>query len=495
MPYSIDDLPPALEPLRTYLKRASELQRASALVGFAVRTFALQIGMCLRDRLKPSDLQFLMDLMDELEREKAALKISPTGEEQEKATKNLAFDLYARAQAADKPDTVPTASMKWSVMEAPRVAQAYHASAVLIDCLRQFDTTLPPKLESMQVSAQKRSQLLSAQLARAMSTPPPVPPEWRPFPPALLATTKPGAAKPKPEKPKEAKEGEEKQEPKPQPVDLPSAPTAPRKPHSPPKPNSPPSAKPPSSESPPKPPTTTTATTTTTTTTKPDATDPPPTTYTVGQDCWYRDEYGRWQPSRINSAHFDDPAAPYYSIIHPLYAGTTRETEPSRLAPRYPGVQPPNTVLQPPPPQQPNTTTDNKAAPAEASNAPSSATTPAAAATATATAAKPASPPRSLFPTAYKPPPAPAPAPAPAPPPPPQQQPSPAGGGGGGAGLAASLTAPYVPPSQPNAILAGGVPPLHGTTPYPTMPPPQQQPPTARPQPPAKQPTPHRQPS
>ena len=299
-------------------------------------TLALQIGMCLRDRLKPSDLQFLMDLMDELEREKAALKISPTGEEQEKATKNLAFDLYANAQAADKPDTVPTASMKWSVMEAPRVAQAYHASAVLIDCLRQFDTTLPPKLESMQVSAQKRSQLLSAQLARAMSTPPPVPPEWRPFPPALLATTKPGAAKPKPEKPKEAKEGEEKQEPKPQPVDLPSAPTAPRKPHSPPKPNSPPSAKPPSSESPPKPPTTTTATTPTTTTTKPDATDPPPTTYTVGQDCWYRDEYGRWQPSRINSAHFDDPAAPYYSIIHPLYAGTTRETEPSRLAPRYP---------------------------------------------------------------------------------------------------------------------------------------------------------------
>ena len=60
--------------------------------------------------------------------------------------------------------------------------------------------------------------------------------------------------------------------------------------------------------------------------------------YKAGQDVWYRDQNGRWQASRVNSAHFDDPAAPYYSILHPLQAGTTRETVADRLAPRYPGA-------------------------------------------------------------------------------------------------------------------------------------------------------------
>ena len=94
---TLDALPAALEPMRVYLKRAAELQRASALVAYTVRTFALQIGISLRDRLRPDDMHFLNALMDELERDKLALPLSPTGEERERATQDLALDLYARA--------------------------------------------------------------------------------------------------------------------------------------------------------------------------------------------------------------------------------------------------------------------------------------------------------------------------------------------------------------------------------------------------------------
>ena len=62
-----------------------------------MRTFALQIGISLRDRLRPDDMHFLNALMDELERDKLALPLSPTGEERERATQDLALDLYARA--------------------------------------------------------------------------------------------------------------------------------------------------------------------------------------------------------------------------------------------------------------------------------------------------------------------------------------------------------------------------------------------------------------
>ena len=143
------------------------------------------------------------------------------------------------------------------------------------------------------------------------------------------------------------------------------------------------------------------------------------TTYVAGQDVWYRDEYGRWQASRVNSRHFDDPAAPYYSILHPLYAGTTRETEPHRLAPRYPGVAPPPNDCQ------------------------------AALSTLHAVA----------YPSLSSPP---APAPqSPYPPPP---------AGPAAGGLSAALAAPYVPqpagyPPPPMVSPSAGVPPLHGGSP------------------------------
>ena len=98
------------------------------------------------------------------------------GEEQEAATRNLASDLYKRARASDKPEvTQPSPSQRWTVVEAPRVAQAYHASAVLIDALRQFDGSPTKEDDQMQALAHQRSQQLSAQLSRALATPPCVP--------------------------------------------------------------------------------------------------------------------------------------------------------------------------------------------------------------------------------------------------------------------------------------------------------------------------------
>ena len=87
---TLENLPAALEPLRVYLKRAAELNRASNLAAFCVRTFAMQIGISLKDRLRPADLQFLLTLMDELEKDRRALAVSSTGEEQEKATRDAA---------------------------------------------------------------------------------------------------------------------------------------------------------------------------------------------------------------------------------------------------------------------------------------------------------------------------------------------------------------------------------------------------------------------
>ena len=194
---TLENLPAALEVLRVYLKRAEELKRANAIAAFSVRAFAMQIGMSLRDRLKATDMQFLIVLMDELERERQALSISSTGEEQERSVKTLALDLYARAKGNDKPDiSHPHPSNKWTIMEAPRVAQAFHASAVLFDALRQFDGALTPQLEETQLTAHRRSQQLAGQLSRALSSPPCVPPEWRPFPSDRLAKAKPAEPKP-----------------------------------------------------------------------------------------------------------------------------------------------------------------------------------------------------------------------------------------------------------------------------------------------------------
>ena len=212
-------LPTPLNSLRTYLVRADELKRASALASFTLRGFAMQLGMTFSQHCSPLDMAFLMALMDELESEKNDLG-DPTVEAQVKATTDLAKDLYGRAKASDKPEKEHmSASDKWVIMEAARVAQAFHASAVLLDALRQFDQDLPPALASIQKHAHSRSHLLGARLATSLSMAPPIPIEWRPTLPSALP------AKPKPERaPEPAPEPAPELAPEPAPAAAPPPP-------------------------------------------------------------------------------------------------------------------------------------------------------------------------------------------------------------------------------------------------------------------------------
>ena len=330
----LENLPPSLESLRVYLKRGEELKRASALAHFSCRAFAMQIGMTMRTRLKATDLQFLLVLIEELERERKALGISPTGEEQEAATKTLALDLFNRAQASDKPDLEhPQPSNKWTVVEAPRVAQAFHACAVLLDTLRQFDPELAPQLEQMQEKAHRRSQLLASQLSRALQSPPCVPPEWRPFPPSRLALANP-APKPKAPKvhfatpvatpaadasavaPAAAPEAAAASGAEVGASGLPPAPTSDAQ--AVPAPAPPPLMPPPGTASHPPLPGKAPLPS------YPSMTPPPPfhpsmtppLAYSKGQEVWYLEGLAelerRWQPSRIGEVHLDD-AQPYYA--------------------------------------------------------------------------------------------------------------------------------------------------------------------------------------
>ena len=176
-------LPSALEKMRAYLTRAQELQHTSALVSHVLRSFAMQVGMTLRDNLRHVEMEFLLSLMDDLERERSRHNNIV---EAQNAVMHVAMDLYSRAKASDRPDIDhPHPSMKWTVVDAPKVAQAFHASAVLFDSLKHFGE-LSLQTHQAQAYAHRRSQQLSAQLARALGSQPVVALEWQPFPSSAL---------------------------------------------------------------------------------------------------------------------------------------------------------------------------------------------------------------------------------------------------------------------------------------------------------------------
>ena len=168
--------------------------------------------MQLRSRMRSADLPYLLRLMDDLERERKVLaaQLAAADGGGRAALRRMAIDLYERAKGSDRPTSATrTPSMKWTVVEAPKVAQCFHASAVLFDALRQFPELrqLPQELLACQQAAHARSQQLSHQLSRALGCPPSVPVEWRPLPPSMLpplapapapASAKPAAAAPAP---------------------------------------------------------------------------------------------------------------------------------------------------------------------------------------------------------------------------------------------------------------------------------------------------------
>ena len=196
---STADLPVVMEPVRAYLDRANELQRPQPLVSHLLRLFAMNVSMQLRSRMRSADLPYLLRLMDDLERERKVLaaQLAAADGGGRAALRRMAIDLYERAKGSDRPDiSNPHPSMKWTVVEAPKVAQCFHASAVLFDALRQFPELrqLPQELLACQQAAHARSQQLSHQLSRALGCPPSVPVE-RPLPPSMLPPLAPAPAR------------------------------------------------------------------------------------------------------------------------------------------------------------------------------------------------------------------------------------------------------------------------------------------------------------
>lgn len=312
-------LPPALESMRAYLDRARELHAAKPVASHYLRVFAMNIAMSLRSRLKPPDIAFVSAFMDELEQERSNLEAKRVAgmDNPHAAIQSFALDLYNRARSADKPEVNhPHPSQKWTVVDAPKVAQAFHASAVLLDCLRQF-TPLTKDTADVQKLAHSRSQQLSGQLARALNCPPCVPVEWCPLPEALL--TPPASSIPTATNPAAR--------PRPLPS-LPSVPNGGASVHTPLDGgrssvfgNVGPAGLGAGAGTAPQAPVA-------------------PAAFAKGDEAWYFERSSGWHPTVIAAVH-SHGGAPYYTILHPLALGKERETELDRLRPRQPRQLPP----------------------------------------------------------------------------------------------------------------------------------------------------------
>ena len=170
-------LPPELAPVKAYLDRATELRQVSPVASHQLRVLAMTVGLKSNLATSSAAKQYLGVVMDTLEEER---KLLPPNLEHLAAISSLANDLSQRAKAADQPDATPNATQRWTIVEAPRVAQALHASAVLFDACRLF-APLDAAAVKAQEYAHVRSQLLARQLARALSQVAPcVPLDWAP---------------------------------------------------------------------------------------------------------------------------------------------------------------------------------------------------------------------------------------------------------------------------------------------------------------------------
>jgi hypothetical protein len=280
----------------------------------------MNIAISLRSRLKPPDIAFVSAFMDELEQERSGLETRRVAgmDDPHAAIKRFALDLYTRARSADRPEVAhPHPSQKWTVVAAPKVAQAFHASAVLLDCLRQF-TPLTKDTAEMQNLAHSRSHQLSGQLARALNCPPCVPVEWSPLPDALLAPLTPAppvAAKPAA-----------------RPTPLPSLPSVPCGGTSVPTPLNVERSSVGGNVG--------SAGLRISAGSSPQAPVAPAASFAKGEEAWYFERSTGWHPTIIAAVH-NHGVPPYYTILHPLAQGKERETELDRLRPRRPGQPPP----------------------------------------------------------------------------------------------------------------------------------------------------------
>ena len=184
-------VPSELTSLSTYLERARELKQNHLHVAHQLKLLFVHAAMELGATSKEAK-RFLLCVMDEIEQEKGHLP----GVEAALDIRALALDLFDRARASDNVDGYPSATATWTITDAPKVARAYHASAVCFDALR-FLHELRADDTVKQQSAHLRSKKLAMQLHAVCRTREPcIPISWQPLPLGLFPTPPPAAAPP-----------------------------------------------------------------------------------------------------------------------------------------------------------------------------------------------------------------------------------------------------------------------------------------------------------
>ena len=155
-------VPAALAPIAPYLERADELSARYPTEAHHLRVYAL--SRALNITREKAATNYLLTLVDSLEHTKPDCDSVQLYDK----VRALALDLSRRATDADT-GAFPTPTSRWAVVDAPRVAQAFHASAVLLDSLQEFGP-LSDELSAMMRVAHSRSRELALQLSKAMGS-------------------------------------------------------------------------------------------------------------------------------------------------------------------------------------------------------------------------------------------------------------------------------------------------------------------------------------
>ena len=94
------EVPASLKKIKPYLERGAEIVSRDPVVAYHCRLYALQEAMKLRKELPKADMGFILGLMDELEKEKAAL--GGEADDAQMLVENFGQDLFKKADDLDR---------------------------------------------------------------------------------------------------------------------------------------------------------------------------------------------------------------------------------------------------------------------------------------------------------------------------------------------------------------------------------------------------------
>ena len=120
------DVPASLKTIKPFIEQASNIHPRDPLVAYYVRLYAVQQAMEMRSQLPKPDMGYVIGLMDQLEKEKAAL--GEIGEDAAVQVENFAQELFQRADDADR-----------AGQNDIRTGKAFLVASQLIEVCKQFE--------------------------------------------------------------------------------------------------------------------------------------------------------------------------------------------------------------------------------------------------------------------------------------------------------------------------------------------------------------------